>query len=76
MAFFHQTLKMGFIKRLHCNHGGKRPWEIVISMVAALIYFVTPIDVIPDVIPGIGFCDDIAVLLTVKSLIGDVQGAC
>lgn len=61
------------------RHGGMSkevPWEIIIAMVAALIYFVTPIDVIPDIIPGIGFCDDIAVLLTVKSLIGDMHGSC
>lgn len=34
----------------------------VLSIVAALIYFVSPIDLIPDFLVGIGLVDDIAVL--------------
>lgn len=30
---------------------------------AALAYFVIPIDVIPDVVPGIGYTDDLATLV-------------
>lgn len=33
-------------------------------LVAALIYFVTPVDVIPDTLGAIGFVDDIAVIET------------
>ena len=32
-------------------------------LIAALAYFVLPMDIIPDVLFGIGFTDDIAVLL-------------
>ncbi|EIK97968.1 hypothetical protein PMM47T1_05629 [Pseudomonas sp. M47T1] len=34
----------------------------LVMIVAGLLYFVSPIDAIPDWIPGIGFLDDIAVL--------------
>lgn len=38
------------------------PFGTIAAVAAALLYFVSPIDVIPDVIPGIGFIDDAAVL--------------
>ena len=31
-------------------------------MVAGILYFVTPLDLVPDAIPGAGFLDDITVL--------------
>ncbi len=36
--------------------------QALLSVVAALLYFVSPIDAIPDVLLGVGFIDDIAVL--------------
>lgn len=36
-------------------------WETIISIVAAIIYFVNPFDLIPDFFPG-GFIDDAAVI--------------
>ncbi|WP_420156095.1 YkvA family protein, partial [Siphonobacter sp.] len=39
------------------------PWKSVVLTVAVLIYFVSPIDVIPDLLPIIGFTDDIALLI-------------
>ncbi len=38
------------------------PIGSVIAMVSALIYFVSPIDLIPDNIPVIGYVDDMAVI--------------
>jgi uncharacterized membrane protein YkvA (DUF1232 family) len=37
----------------------KKNWLIIL----AFIYFLSPIDIIPDVLPAIGFGDDIGVLL-------------
>ncbi len=36
------------------------PWKSLVSIVAVLIYFVSPIDLIPDFLPVIGITDDIA----------------
>jgi len=36
----------------------------LVLLVAALLYFVTPIDVIPDTLGAIGFVDDVAVIQT------------
>ncbi|MCS3468444.1 uncharacterized membrane protein YkvA (DUF1232 family) [Pseudomonas sp. JUb42] len=43
--------------------------KAILSVVAGLMYFLSPLDAIPDWIPGIGMLDDIAVLAWVmKSL--------
>lgn len=36
----------------------------LLLLVAALVYFVTPVDVIPDPLGAIGFVDDVAVIQT------------
>lgn len=42
-----------------------------ILIASALAYFVSPIDVIPDGIPAIGFADDLVVLLFVLKTVRD-----
>jgi uncharacterized membrane protein YkvA (DUF1232 family) len=37
-------------------------------MIGALGYFIFPLDVIPDMIPAIGYTDDLAILASVMSL--------
>ena len=39
-------------------------------LIAALAYFVMPVDLIPDFIAGFGFTDDAAVLATAIGLVG------
>ena len=47
----------------------KIPWRSLVLATGALVYFVTPADMIPDVLAGVGFLDDAAVLAyVVKSL--------
>ena len=49
------------------------PLKSLLALTSALIYFVSPIDLIPDTIPGLGFLDDIAVILHCwKCIEGDV----
>ena len=49
-------------------------WETIVWAIAAIIYFITPIDPIPDFIPGIGFLDDAAVIaLAIASVRKDVD---
>lgn len=45
-------------------------WKSVLIVVAAIIYFLNPIDLIPDFIPVLGLTDDFSVLLWVYSTIG------
>lgn len=41
------------------------PWKAVVYIVAAVVYFVNPVDLIPDVLTGLGFVDDAAVIAAV-----------
>lgn len=43
----------------------KIPKATLISIVAALVYVISPIDIIPDAIPVIGYVDDVAVVMFV-----------
>lgn len=45
------------------------PIGSIIAMMMSLIYFLSPIDVIPDFIPFVGFLDDAVVVATVWKLI-------
>lgn len=50
------------------------PWKSIVSVVAALLYFVSPVDLIPDLIPFLGFIDDAAIVAYVlKSLKTDID---
>ena len=40
------------------------PLNSIIAIVSALVYFLSPVDVIPDVIPVIGYLDDAVVIAT------------
>jgi uncharacterized membrane protein YkvA (DUF1232 family) len=51
------------------------PWHNLVLIVAAVLYFLTPVDVIPDFIVGMGYLDDAAVIAwvmnTVKSVLNE-----
>lgn len=50
------------------------PLGSVIGIVSALIYVVSPIDLIPDPIPGIGFVDDAAAItFALKMFFTDIE---
>jgi uncharacterized membrane protein YkvA (DUF1232 family) len=46
------------------------PWRAMLILLAAVIYFLNPIDLIPDLIPILGLTDDFAVLLWVYNAMG------
>ena len=52
----------------------KIPWKTMVLLVGAIIYFLNPIDAIPDFIYGLGFLDDIVVIqYVVQSLRTDLD---
>ena len=48
------------------------PFKSMVLIIAAVLYFVMPIDVIPDFIFGLGFADDAAVLAWVFAVVRKV----
>ena len=54
----------------YCALDPKTPLKVRGTLLAALVYFITPTDLVPDFIGGLGFTDDAAVLATVIGLVG------
>jgi uncharacterized membrane protein YkvA (DUF1232 family) len=50
------------------------PHRVRATLLAALAYFVLPVDMIPDFLAGIGFGDDATVLLAAITLVGSHIG--
>lgn len=48
----------------------KTPIRAKAVLLAALAYFVTPLDMVPDFITGLGFTDDATVLATALGVVG------
>jgi uncharacterized membrane protein YkvA (DUF1232 family) len=53
----------------YCAFDRDTPLQVKAALLGALAYFVLPFDVIPDVLPVIGFTDDAAVLATAIRLV-------
>ncbi|MFD1198282.1 YkvA family protein [Brucella gallinifaecis] len=47
----------------YCALDEKTPMRVRMTLMAALAYFVLPFDFVPDMLVGIGFTDDFAVLM-------------
>ncbi len=53
----------------YCAFDRATPRHVQAALVGALAYFVLPFDVIPDMMPILGFTDDAAVLATALRLV-------
>src|SRR5437773_55205 len=50
------------------------PWKTIVTAMAAALYFLDPLDVVPDFIPGIGYLDDAVILgFVVNSIRSDLE---
>lgn len=70
--------KLQILMRMAQSHlsGKYRSFSVssIILIVFALVYFITPTDLIPDFIPALGFTDDASVVfLIMKKLSRDIQ---
>jgi uncharacterized membrane protein YkvA (DUF1232 family) len=53
------------------------PWISIAMAAAAVVYFLAPLDLVPDMIPGIGYIDDLLVVRFALSAIGsDLRTYC
>ena len=53
----------------YCAFDQATPMQVKATLVGALAYFVLPFDIVPDVLPLIGFTDDAAVLITAMRMV-------
>lgn len=50
------------------------PWKLISAIVFAFVYLVSPLDVIPDVIPVLGLTDDASVFgLVIAGFASDIE---
>jgi uncharacterized membrane protein YkvA (DUF1232 family) len=61
------------LQRLWAHRGTLRTRHVV-YLIAALLYFISPLDAVPDVIPGLGYADDLAVLVFVLGVLRESVG--
>lgn len=47
------------------------PWKTILLIVAAVIYFMNPLDLVPDIVPLTGLADDFAVLVWVYNSVSN-----
>ena len=69
VTLFFAMLKDSFSGKYHL------PFGTITSVIGTLLYIFSPIDIIPDVIPGIGLVDDAAVMtLCLNFIKNDIDG--
>ncbi len=66
--------KLSFIKDVKALYNymldSKVPWYRKSIVLGALIYFITPIDSVPDLVPLVGYLDDLGVITAVLKFLG------
>ena len=67
-------LLVSFVKSYIVGEYKEIPFNSIIAVIATLLYVVSPIDIIPDMIPGIGYTDDaMAVAFCIKMIHDDLE---
>jgi|SRR5262245_6224597 len=55
----------------YCAFDRATPLQVKAALVGALAYFVLPSDLVPDILPALGFADDAAVLAAALRMVAD-----
>ena len=55
----------------YCAFDRNTPTHVRVALIGALIYFISPFDLIPDLLPIVGLTDDAAVLAGAIKLVWD-----
>src|SRR5262249_18614646 len=55
----------------YCAFDRTTPRHVQAALIGALAYFVLPFDIIPDMLPVLGYTDDAAVLVTAFKLVAN-----
>lgn len=53
----------------YCAFDPETPTRVRAMLIGALAYFVLPIDIVPDILVGIGFTDDVTVLMATLGML-------
>ncbi len=70
-AQVHIQLLVRLIRAYASGEYRKLPWKSLVSIVGVLIYFVSPLDFIPDFLPIVGMTDDLALILWLFKTLSD-----
>ena len=60
---------VSMVRSYACKDYQNIPLGTMVAIISALIYFLSPIDLIPDAIPGVGYVDDAAVIVACLGLV-------
>ncbi len=55
----------------YCAFDRNTPTHVRVALIGALLYFISPFDLLPDMLPIIGFTDDAAVVAGAMKLVWD-----
>ena len=68
------TVFIRIMKDYNAGYYPHLPWKSLLSIVGVILYFINPLDIIPDFIPGIGLLDDVTLLAWVyKNIESEVE---
>lgn len=71
-GFFYRIRTMLRMLRAYINGDYRQiPWKSLLMILGSLIYFMMPLDLIPDFIPITGFADDISIIFLVFGSINE-----